>query len=426
MLLRTILFLLCVCDVIYDFFIMHLNTIQRAKPLPEEVSDIYDHDRYQEFLHYKKDYRPIVILKDVFGLILNAIILLSPFFTFVEHLAHGSDVLVIIYAILLTFIPTELFSLIINDYATFTIEEKYGKNKQTKRSFFKENAIDLLLSLLLYVLIYGGLYLLIHKVLSGVNLSGTRPLFYTIVIIALVAVFMLIIFGISYLYLHLQYKFTPLEDGPLKEDIMGLMKDSKKKVKTINVYNESAKSTSKNAFLLKMPFHKEFGIADNFLNENAHDELLGVLAHEVGHLKHKKNIFNYLQYGAYVIAVLILYLLLSHVGIVTTVAHFIDQSFHITVNNLYLDLLVIEIIFKPLSFLLGFFRNYVSRREEYEADDNAVKEGYGEALISTFKQLSSDEYVDVNPHPLIETLEYDHPGMYHRIKHIEEGVRKSS
>lgn len=169
-----------------------------------------------------------------------------------------------------------------------------------------------------------------------------------------------------------------------------------------------------------MPFHREFGIADNFLNENAHDELMGVLAHEVGHLKHKKNFFNYIQYSGVIIGVILLYALLSHMSVVTLVAHFINHAFNITVNNLYLDLLVIELILKPFSSIVGIFKNYVTRREEYEADDNAVKEGYGDALIATFKQLSSDEYIDVNPHPLIETLEYDHPGMYHRIKHILE------
>ena len=86
--------------------------------------------------------------------------------------------------------------------------------------------------------------------------------------------------------------------------------------------------------------------------------------------------------------------------------------------------MIIMILMRPIIAAINIFNNYISRSEEYEADDNAVKEGYGQALITTFKQLSSDELIDVNPASLTEFLTYDHPGMYHRIAHIEQEMKK--
>lgn len=84
----------------------------------------------------------------------------------------------------------------------------------------------------------------------------------------------------------------------------------------------------------------------------------------------------------------------------------------------------IGMLLTPVGFLWGIFSNYRSRIEEYEADREAVKNGYGEELIGTFKRLSNDELVDVNPHPVIEFLEYDHPGMNNRIKAIHSAMQQ--
>ena len=106
------------------------------------------------------------------------------------------------------------------------------------------------------------------------------------------------------------------------------------------------------------------------------------------------------------------------------VTAWIRSSFQITSNNYYLILSVISCFMTPVTFLMGVFGNYRSRQNEYEADMEAVKNGFGEDLISTFEKLSSDEFVDVNPHPAIERLEYSHPGMYRRISYIREATQR--
>lgn len=425
MLLKCLLFLILLLSSLFTLYLMHINTIQRAKPLPQEVADIYAPGRYQRFLDYKNDYRIITLINIFISLLINGFLLFSPFFQKVEALSRHQELPTLAYTILFVTLLNDLPQFFLQYYATFTIEEKYDKNKQTKAMFLRESLGDFVLSLVLYGLLFGAWYFFKTRIfVQNASLNTLTALRYTFILAIITFILMAIIMSISYIYLHILYKFTPLEEGPLKEDIKKLMKDCKKPVKTINVYNESKRSTSKNAFLMKLPFHKEFGIADNFLEENSHDELLAVLAHEVGHLKHQKTFFNYLRYCASILFAGIVFFLLTHLSYITSFVTDVNQAFHLQTENDFLLIMIIMILMRPIIAAINIFNNYVSRSEEYEADDNAVKEGYGQALIATFKQLSSDELIDVNPASLTEFLTYDHPGMYHRIAHIEQEMKK--
>jgi STE24 endopeptidase len=231
---------------------------------------------------------------------------------------------------------------------------------------------------------------------------------------------------LSIVILKKQYTFTPLEDGELKDQINELQKDSKKKVKKIYIYDESKKSTRKNAFLLRFLWIREFGIADNFIKGNSQRELLAVLSHEIGHLKHKKTIWNYLIYAFFVVMFIGIVYLISHGQLVISISNWVNQSFNLKLNNYYLLFAFYMNLYKPFDAVVSVYASNVTRLEEYEADREAVKNGYGDELILTFKRLSSDELINVNPSPLIEFLEYDHPGMYRRIKAILNEKNKLS
>ena len=169
---------------------------------------------------------------------------------------------------------------------------------------------------------------------------------------------------------------------------------------------------------------REFGIADNFMKGNSERELLAVLSHEIGHLKHKKTIWNYISYSFFVIMFGLIVYLISHGQLVITITHWINQSFGLEFNNYFLLFGFYTSLYQPFDALISVYASNVTRLEEYEADREAVKNGYGDELIQTFKRLSSDELVNVNPSPIIEFLEYDHPGMYRRIKAILNEKKK--
>ena len=168
--------------------------------------------------------------------------------------------------------------------------------------------------------------------------TGIKAVLIALIIAAVIALFVVGAALLSLWVMKRQYTFTPLPDGPLRDRIIQLQASSKKKVRIINVYDESKKSTSKNAFLLRFLWHREFGIADNFLNENAEDELLGVLSHEIGHLKHKKNFLNYLSYAFLALLFVLAVMVIHKPGFVLSINTWIRDSFGVTTNNYYLSI----------------------------------------------------------------------------------------
>ena len=312
-------------------------------------------------------------------------------------------------------------------YATFSIEERYGKNKKTKKEWLKDYFVNQLLEIIVEIVIFGFTIFVCSNLSKWTNNFDITYLKSFIICLIIALALFLIITLLSFLslvFLRLQYKFVEMEDNDLRKQIEEYAKEAKKKVKYIKIYNESKKSTSKNAFLLKILWHREFGIADNFLNENATDELLAVLLHEIGHLKHKKNIYNYLHYFFLLILFIFIVWLLPNANYVININNYINASFNLKYTNYILSLTILSYALTPLMYIKSVYGNYVSCMEEKEADFNAVDHGYGQALIDTFTKLSSDELIDVNPHPLVELLEYNHPGMYKRISYIKERQTK--
>ena len=112
--------------------------------------------------------------------------------------------------------------------------------------------------------------------------------------------------------------------------------------------------------------------------------------------------------------------MLPHIDMIKEFNQQILQVFHLSYNNYYLSFMILSIFINPLLILVEGIMNTITRKHEYEADENSVKMGYGQELIQTFKQLSNDELVDVNPHPFVEMMTYNHPGMVNRIKAIQE------
>lgn len=423
---RLFILIMSLGKLAYELLLANISDKHRKKPLPAEVADVYEPERYQTYIDFQADKRVLRNKFNLITLITDVILIFSPIYSMIDGWCHQNPYLVL----LLTYAIIWVISTITDTWAsyeiTFGLMEKYGLNKKDLREFVKDEVLNGVFGLILTVgllelLTYIGEHMSLWT--NGFTVGYKISL---LILLGIVAVLLLFFFAanlISYAVLRKQYTFTPLEDGELKDKINALQADSKKKVKYIYVYNESKKTTTKNAFLLKLFWHREFGIADNFMNENAEDELLAVLSHEIGHLKHKKNILNYLSYADKVVLAGIALLLMVKPDIILSCTNWIRVSFNITVNNYYLLFVVFSYIISPVAYLHNLFYMYKSRWEEYEADRESVKNGYGEALITTFKTLSSDELVNVYPHPFIEFTEYDHPGMYQRIKAIRNNMQ---
>lgn len=427
--IKTLLIVMILLKLLYSTLLNYISYKHDQKKLPEEVAHIYDKERYETYLSYKKEYRKTSIFEAFLHLLTDIFIIYSPYYYWIEAFAGNNVYLICIVTILFTSLIGDLISIPFSYYETFYIEEKYGMNKKDFKEFIKDTIIDMILNfvgltILISFIIFISEFLGKHVDFAHMTYLTSFMIMFIIFILFFAVVFFIQL--LSLVMMKMQYKFTDLPDGELKDEILNLTKGCKKKIKRIMVYNESSKSNSKNAFLLKLPGYRIFGIADNFLEENSQRQLLAVLAHEVGHLKYKKGMLNYLQYLISFLFFLFFVWLLPNIHVLLLCVDNIHASFNLTYLNYYLIIQCISVFVIPIVSLVSIFSNYVTRKEEYLADLNSVKCGYGLELIETFQKLSSDELINVNPSPIIEFLEYDHPGMYNRIKAIHQGIDKYS
>lgn len=425
MVIKSILILFIALQFVYSMFTRILTWKQRKKPLPESVAHIYDAEKYQKFLAYKKEYSQISIGTEVFSLLLNLFLILSGFYSMFDN---SNPYVGFLQVLAILFVVETLVNLPIEYYATFHIEEKYGMNRKTKKEFFKDWLLEKVMSFVVTILFFCFIIFLCQKLpvwTNNFDVTYKESFLFCFGIVCALLVLILILSLLSLLVMRLQYKFVEMEDGELKTKILEFCKESKKKIKSIKVYDESKKSNSKNAFLLKFLWYREFGIADNFLDENSQDELLAVLLHEVGHLKHKKNIWNFIGYGIFLFLFAFLVWLIPNAQVIVDINGAINEAFGLQYTNYYLSLTAFSTVLLPFLSIISIFNNFVSCKEEKEADFNAVDKGYGQALIDTFTKVSEDELIDVNPHPVIEFLEYDHPGMAKRIGYIQERIQRN-
>ena len=424
---RWVFIIMVTLRMLYDAVIYVLDSRQRRKPLPSAVEGIYDAERYKIFLSREMDIDKAYLVYSLVYVFLEILVIFSPLFGYIEKLASGNVYGIYLLTSLIYCLVGSIADIPYEMYRTFVIDGKYGLNKKSMREFFKDEIISKLTAIsteigIMLVLIYCGEHMAVWT--SGFEISS-KKLVAIEAAIALVLVIILVLVSLLHVFLlKKRYTFTALPDGELKDKIYALLAGCKKKVHAINIYDESKKSVRKNAFLLKFLWYREFGIADNFLDENSEGELLAVLSHEIGHLKHKK---SWLEYTEIIVSVMILggvSCLMRNPSPLFAINGWIRESFEISANNYYVLFAMYSVILKPVILAASYHSKLISRHNEYEADRESVRQGYGEELIETFTKLSSDELVDVYPHPFVEWTQYTHPSMYMRISAIRNEMNK--
>lgn len=389
----------------FETFIQYLEMKSADREIPENVKDVYDGESYIRWLAYHREKTRLALFRHI---VMYAIIFVTIGFNVHAHLLnllgvsgdYASGNLVLVIDGLVFMIVLMGF-----EYAdTMGVEQKYGFNRTTKKTFF----IDQLKSLIMNLVITCGilsLFILVHHALG----NWLLPVFMGIML-----AFLLVLVIISPFIGRIFNKFEPLPDGELRERLCTLLAENGCTVKEIKVMDGSRRSSKANAYFSGLGKTKTIVLYDTLLELMTDDEIVAVFAHEMGHNKHKDtlrlygiNVFNIVIY------VLIAWLLISKPEIYT---YFGFSG----LNYGYAFLLVSSVCLAFLSPFLGLLSGVLVRRCEYAADRFAAENGYGEALISGLKALSRNAFVCLSPHPLVVKLTYDHPTMSQRIEAIED------
>ncbi|NLK80624.1 MAG: M48 family metallopeptidase [Bacteroidales bacterium] len=395
-------------DYIFERLLNFLNSKNRLAQIPPEVSDIYDEAEYSKQQKYDNAKSKINFYSSTFSILLILGMLLFKGFAYIDSLVYSyfdSTVNHIFPALIffgILFLGSDILSLPFEVYNTFVIEEKFGFNKTTRKTFI----FDKLKSLLITILLGGGiLYLLLWLI------TFFESNFWIYAWIALSGIMVFFTMFYSSIIVPLFNKQTPIEEGELKDAIYEFASKVGFTLTNIYVIDGSKRSTKANAYFTGLGSKKRIVLYDTLIQELTTEEIVAVLAHEIGHYKKKHTmqmiVASLLQTG---VLLFLFGLFLSKPSLTEA----LDVPYE--AGKYHIALFVFSILYSPFSFIIGIIINVLSRKNEYEADDFAKTFFSGKHLQSALKKLVKKNLSNLTPHPWYVFFYYSHPPIYNRIK----------
>lgn len=385
-----------------------LNYRYRPISLPDIISDVYDSDNYAKQQNYEKEKLRLSIIESTF----SAVLILTFFFfkgfgqlqLFVAGISSNLILQTLLFFGVLGLI-TLILSIPFSYYDKFTIEEKYGFNKSTKGLF----VLDILKSILLSAVIGGAILALITW------LYMLNPKVFWITALVVMLVFSLIMNALySTIILPLFNKKSPLPEGELKNKVVDFANSIGFSINNIYIIDGSKRSTKANAFFTGFGKKKRIFLYDTLTNNLSDNEIVAVLAHELGHYK-KHHIWINLGLGIAQTALFLFFFgLLSESIVLTKVMGGVGDA-----AVFYLNALCFVLLIEPIQTFLELATNTLSRKMEYSADNFAAMHGQGNDLMSALKKISSLNYSNLAPHPFYVLINYSHPTLYDRLMAIK-------
>ena len=394
-----------VLSTIYSILLNVIRYCSANNPTPESVSDIYDFETYEKWKKYSAEHCRVDIASTAISSTVFLILLSTNAFSAFASLFPSGIFMQMLAVIILEVAISVVIAIPFDYIKTMKIEQKYGFNRSSMKTFIFDQIRGLIINMLLCVGLASAMsLLLISKYL----------------IFAFAAIVFATIMLISLLYPYLSRignKFTPLEDGELKERLLEMLSKHGYSVKAIEVMDASRRTTKLNAYIAGFGKTKTIVLYDNMLEKMSNDEICAIFAHEMGHGLHKdvlKSQFFNIGYIALISA--LVYVSVLEVRLCT--------QFGFDGLNLGFAYIITSIGLGVLQPLTSMAMNARSRAAEYAADRQAVIEGYGESMISAFKQLAKDNFANLSPSKINVVLEYSHPPIHSRIDAVREQMAK--
>lgn len=395
-----------IINFIVDTVLGSLNAKHFNDDIPEELSDVYETEEYKKSQEYKKANHNFAMITSTFSLVITLAFFFLDGFAFVNTLVKQYTDNAIVTALLffgVIIIAHDMINMPFSYYKTFVIEERFGFNKTTKRTF----VLDKIKGYIMMAIIGGSILSLI---MWFYQLTGASFWVYAWVVVALFSLFMNMFY--AKLIVPLFNKQEPLEEGSLKSAISEYANKVGFTINNIFVIDGSKRSTKANAYFSGFGREKRITLFDTLIKDLETEEIVAVLAHEVGHYKKNHIIFNLITsilltgFTLYILSLFINSPLLSQALGVS------EQSFHI-------GLIAFGILYSPISEATSLIMNYFSRKFEYQADNYAKNTYANVPLITSLKKLSKNSLSNLTPHPLYVKVYYSHPTLLQRIKNLQ-------
>ena len=320
----------------------------------------------------------------------------------VRSLGYGNIVTGLIYSGILVALKT-LISIPFGIYSTFVIEERFGFNKTTGKTY----AADLAKSAAIGIIIGAPL---LAGILAFFEYAGSPAWLYCWA--AATVYIMAVQYIVPVWIMPLFNKFEPIGEGELKDAIIRYAESIHFSLKNISVMDGSRRSGKSNAFFTGFGKNRRIVLYDTLIAQHTVPELVAVLAHEMGHYK-KRHIQMGIAVGILHMGLMffILSLFLSYPGLY--------RAFYMDGISIYAGLIFFGMLFSPMEFVIGIFMQALSRRNEYEADRFAVETtGDPASMAEVLKKLSVNNLSNLEPHPFYVFLNYSHPPVFDRMRAI--------
>ncbi len=404
----NIYFIVIITILIFEYalsFIVRALNLRALDPnLPEEFKDTFNQEKYLKSQDYTRTNSRFSYITSTFSLVLSLIFIFGGVYNiidlYVRSIGYGNILTGLLFFGLLT-VLTDVLSLPFGLYSTFVIEEKFGFNKTTLSTYF----MDKLKGYFLMIIIGGPI---LSLVLYFFGQYGDNAWIYAW---ALLVIFSLVMQPIFNLFIAPMFnKFTPLEEGPLLTKIKDYLNEVNFPVKKLEVMDGSKRSSHSNAYFSGMGKNKRIALFDTLVEQMDDDEIVAVIAHEVGHYKLK-----HVHMGIFLSAIQsgIMFFILSL---------FINSPdlfavFKMDNLSIYASLIFFSVLYAPISMMMEFLFSYISRKNEFAADGySAQTANMPDSLITGLKKMSKENLSNLTPHWLNVMLNYSHPPVLDRIK----------
>lgn len=406
---QTVYFCIILAIVLLDFswsqYLSYRNRKRMSPTIPKLLEGIYDAEDYAKQQKYQKINSQLGLYTSLFSFIVLLFILLLGGFGVLDNylrLHIQSEIPLTLAFLGIIYVANEIISLPFEYYQTFYIENCFGFNTSTKKTFW----FDQLKSFALTTILGGVVLTLIAWFYTS---FGSVAWVYAWGTITCFTLLMLLFY--SNIIVPLFNKQTPLNNGNLRDSIDKFAKKGGFNIDTIYVMDASKRTTKANAYFTGLGAKKRIVLYDTLINDLSTEQIVAVLAHEIGHYKKKHTLQSVL-------------ISISTTGFILYILSFflnnqsIAQALGGTIASFHLGLIAFSFLFSPISMLLGIFSNILSRRNEYQADAYAASFGLGDSLIGGLKKLSIKSLSNLNPDPLYVFVHYSHPTLLQRIERL--------